>query len=236
VDTQPQRFSAQKLKEYKDEHAYSVRERHGKGGTQTGRSKASKVERHTFALAVQMWQQSGGIGKEEYWHAFFKANPQILALALPNQVLLIGDKCYVGGKTWENIGGNIVDFLYANRQTKNVTLVEIKTPTTPLLGSEYRNGVFAPSDQLAGSIVQVFNYRSSLLKNFYSLSGADGRGGIEAHNPQCLVVVGNLETARLSAAQRSSFDLFRYGLAQCTVVTYDELFGKVQDVVDLLGE
>src|SRR6266851_512987 len=54
--------------------------------------------------------------------------------------------------------------------TANVTLVEIKTPATRLIGDEYRKAVFAPSSALAGSVVQAWSYRDNLLKNYYALA------------------------------------------------------------------
>lgn len=78
-------------------------------------------------------------------------------------------KAYVGGKSVLNTGGNIVDFLVKNYLTNNAALVEIKTPGTRLLGRLYRSGVYNPSDELSGSLMQVLNYRSSLQRDFYPL-------------------------------------------------------------------
>jgi hypothetical protein len=157
-------------------------------------------------------------------------------LAVPADIVQIGDKCYVGGKAWTNTDGSIIDFLYASRATANVTLVEIKTPATRLIGSEYRSAVFAPSSALAGSVVQAWSYRDNLLKNYYALAYKGGEVSVEAFCPQCLVIIGNSQVEFLHTAKKRSFDLFRNSLAQTVIVTFDELFSKVASIVDLLND
>ena len=68
---------------------------------------------------------------------------------------VVKDQAYVGGKNVSNTRGKIVDFLVKNRITENAVLIEIKTPQTPLLGREYRQGVINISEDLSGAILQV---------------------------------------------------------------------------------
>jgi hypothetical protein len=77
-------------------------------------------------------------------------------------------KCYVGGKDIDNRGGGVLDFIVKERG--NATLIEIKCPTAPLLGAEYRHDVWPPSRELAGACTQALHYRSNLLHEFYPLA------------------------------------------------------------------
>ena len=52
---------------------------------------------------------------------------------------------FVGGKIVKNVDGKIVDYLYRNDLTKNVALIEIKTPETKLLENEYRANIYSLS-------------------------------------------------------------------------------------------
>jgi hypothetical protein len=144
-----------------------------------------------------------------------------------------GSKCYVGGKVVQNDNGNLVDFVYANPSTNNVVLVEIKTPVTPLIGKKYRQNAYAMSDELSGGVVQVLNYRDSLIKEYYSLSKFDDEAPFNAFSPKCVLIAGNVQNELVTLVKRKSFELFRGELAGVDIVGYDELFEKIQCVIDV---
>lgn len=189
----------------------------------------------TFHECIATWQANGSNGDEEFWHQIFKNHPKIIAQAVPNCVVQIAEKSYVGGKGVSNSGGKIVDFLYATKITRNVVVVEIKTPVTKLVGMEYRTGIFAISEELTGAIVQALTYRNQLVKNFHSLKNASPEVDFEVFDPVCMIIAGNFELEKLSSAQRASFDLFRAN-AGVTIVTYDELFAKIHDLVEMIDD
>jgi hypothetical protein len=147
-------------------------------------------------------------------------------------VVIVKGKAYVGGKGIENTGGNVLDYLCANELTRNALLIEIKTPLTPLLGSLYRGDIHNVSTELAGAVMQISNSKDALLKNCHALK-ADSASKFEAFNPPCVVVAGN--TGELTDTLRlKSFELFRNGLKDVSIITYDELFAKIRHIVDLL--
>jgi hypothetical protein len=91
------------------------------------------------------------------------------------------------------------------------------------------------SEELSGSVVQVLNYRNELLQNFHALTRGDA-AQFCAFNPQCLIIAGSLESPQIDGCQRRSFELFRSSLGLVTILTFDEFFGKVKDLVDLLAD
>ncbi len=187
----------------------------------------------TFHESLAFWNDNRQNHEEEIWQSFFDANPFVLSQAVPDHIIKIGDKCYVGGKSIANSGGNIIDFLFETKITKNVVLIEIKHPGTKLIGKKYRTNAFSMSDALSGSIVQVLNYRDDLLKNYFSLIGQNPDLEFSAFNPQCIVLAGDLGGENPNANQRRSFELFRNSLSNVRVLSYDELFGKVKDLIDI---
>jgi hypothetical protein len=231
VDAEPFIYTAERLRAIKDTHEKNVEKASAVFSVQPIRF--DKIAAVPFRDAFGIWQQNRANGDEEFWQRFFCENPHIIAQAVPNHIIMLGQKCYVGGKSIENQGGNIVDFLYATSSSKCVVLVEIKTPITKLVGCQYRSNAYSLTEELTGSVVQVLNYRDELLKNYYSLSGQESPIQFSAFNPRCLVVAGNLEN--LSAVQRKSFELFRSNSSAVVIVTFDELFAKVQDLIDLAG-
>lgn len=112
-------------------------------------------------------------------------------------------------------------------------LIEIKTPTTQLMGSDYR-GNLPPSRDLAGSVTQVLSYRHELVHNLQKLTeGTDVR--LSAFNPKCAVIIGNAEAELKDTGARRSFELYRSGLKDVEVITYDELFRKVEILAELFS-
>jgi hypothetical protein len=191
---------------------------------------------------LYVWELNKDNGNEDFWHNLFVGNTFLFSQLFYFPVAILAEKAYVGGKNIKNQGGKLVDFLCANNLTKNVALVEIKTPKTTLLSStstKYRDGVYNVSAELSGSILQSANYRNSIIKNYYFLSALNPEEDLpintyEVFSPSCLVIIGNGADELNSTTKRKSFELFRTGLKDIQVVTYDELFGKVRCLIDLL--
>ena len=182
---------------------------------------------------LKVWNENKKNGDESFWQTFFKQNSWVIAQIFSYPVILIQDQAYVGGKGIDNRGGNVVDFLYKNGLSDNVLLVEIKTPITSIVGSAYRDKSHCASSELSGSITQILNYKYELQKNYRDLVRQDN-GVFQIFNPQCMVVIGTLLDGNLSAEQKKSFELFRSNSKQVEIVTFDELFQKVQMLTDLL--
>lgn len=184
---------------------------------------------------IELWDREKKNSSEEYWQNLLTSNPWVISQVFSYPVVIITDKAYVGGKAIDNTGGNIVDFLYKNQITNHVKLVEIKTPTTKLLSAMYRNNVFSISTELTGSINQVLNYREEIEKNFLALSSASACK-YEVINPRCLLIAGSFENEQLDDTQKKSFEIFRSELKNVEIITFDELFAKVQLLLGLLEE
>ncbi len=187
----------------------------------------------TLKQALQIWQTDKENGAEEYWQQMLAAHSFVLEQVFSWPATIVKDKAYVGGKSINNAGGSIVDFLTKNDITANAALVEIKTPVTPLLGRRYRNGVYIPSDDLTGSVMQVLNYKHTLLGDAHALLGARA-DSLRAIEPRCVVIAGSTSQFGDCDDKVKSFELFRAQLTGVSVIAFDELFGKVQRLVDLI--
>lgn len=232
VDMQPQNYSADYLKNCKYFHEKLISELVKGSNTIKMSVKPAASKSHlTYSAALNFWHNNRKSDEEELWQTFFKESPRILALALPDDIIMIGEKCYLGGKDWTNRGGSVVDFLMASRQTFGVTIIEIKTPQTKIMGEEYRNNVKLPSKELVGSVMQVWSYRDVLLKNYHAISAERGL----AFHPKCLVVIGDIEQQDFDQKKIRSFELFRNSLNNTSIITFDSLFSKVATTCDLLA-
>jgi hypothetical protein len=144
--------------------------------------------------------------------------------------VIIEDKAYMGGKTVHDKGGGLLDFLVANRLTSSAALVEIKTPDTDLVIRNYRDGIPNISPHLTGAVVQVLSYKTILSETYLSTRPT----GYEMFDPPCTIIIGTTKELNTREKQRS-FELFRRQLRGVEVVTFDELFGRVERLLEMLG-
>ena len=82
----------------------------------------------------------------------------------------------------------------------------IKTPATDLLDREYRTGIFTPSAELSGAVMQVLAYKHSLERDYLSIT-ARQLGLFEAFDPSCVVIVGNAGRELSTPERKQSFEL-----------------------------
>jgi hypothetical protein len=182
---------------------------------------------------LKIWEQNKENSCENFWQKLFIENSIILSQVFSYPIILLQGSAYTGGKKMDNTGGTLVDFLLINNLSQNTALVEIKTPKTKLLGSLYRGGIYNTSPEINGAVLQISNYKDFFTKDYYRLKSESGKE-FYAFNPQCVVIAGTLETEIIEPPQKKSFELFRNGLKDIQLITYDELFGKIQILIELL--
>lgn len=180
---------------------------------------------------LSIWRNNADNVSEEFWQRTFEDNSFVLSQMFAYPVVVIKGKAYVGGKSIDNKGGELVDFLARNDLTKNAILIEIKPPTAKLLGAKYRD-VYPISTELAGAISQVCNYKHNLTLEYFELT-RKSVDKIRAFDPQCVIIAGTLR--ELDTDEKvCSLDLVRGQLSRTQIITYDELFGKVELLLNTL--
>ncbi len=231
VDRKPEVYTVEWLRKAREDHLEKIASILSSSNEPATIKLDDQVE-ISLEQAIDAWQDNCENSSEEFWQVLFQKCPAILSQIFPQSMFQLGSKCYVGGKSINNSGGNIVDFIYASKLTGNVVLVEIKTPKTKLLGKKYRNNVYSISEDLSGSVIQALNYKDQLMKEYYKLSENDN--DFNAFNPKCLVIAGNLGSQLKNRTQYKSFELFRNCTTNVEVITYDELFQRSQDILDIV--
>lgn len=185
---------------------------------------------------LKTWQENKKNSCEKFWQNLFEENSIILSQVFSYPIILLQGSAYTGGKKLDNTGGRVVDFLLTNNLSQNTALVEIKTPTTNLLNtssSSCRNGIYNVSTEITGAILQISNYKDSFVKDYYRVN-VESEETFYAFNPQCMVIAGTWETEITNLTHRKTFELFRNGLKDVQLITYDELFRKIEILIDLL--
>ena len=182
--------------------------------------------------ALRYWKQNVSNSSEEFWQQTLAQRSYVLSQVFAYPVLIIGTKAYLGGKQIDNKGGKEIDFLAAAESTDALILIEIKTPQTALLGTQYRDEVFPLSRDLSGAIAQVLRYRQILMQKFDSIS-ADAPKRMILGEPRCVVVAGHSNELS-DRSTRENFELQRERVQGVTIITFDELFTRLERLVSLL--
>lgn len=82
------------------------------------------------------------------------------------------------------------------------------------------------------AVGQIARYKDEFLNNYGILSTKSDEK-FQLADPQCLIIVGRTDQLD-NKAKRDSFEHFRRGLRSTEIITFDELFRKVQILLDLL--
>jgi hypothetical protein len=182
---------------------------------------------------LQIWGNNQNNKNEDFWQQTFKEHSYMLSQAFSVPVVFIKDKAYVGGMNIDQRDGKFIDYLFTSEISGDAVLIEIKTPETNLLGSKYR-GVYKPSSEISGAVIQVLEYKMELSHNLQAiLKGTSHQ--VSLFNPKCVLIAGNSEKQLKDEKKRKSFELFRNNLKDVEIVTYDELFRKAEVLASLFN-
>lgn len=164
---------------------------------------------------------------EKKWQEFFEKHSWIFSHLFPYEVILKQREAYVGGKTFENSDGKLVDFLYENGFKDNYALIEIKTHNKQLLkASPYRGtDVFPLSDDLSGGINQCLDQKDNFIKEY-------GKS-MRPVDPKVILIIG--KRADLSPNQLKCFELLRGNQKNVEIVAFDEVQKKLEGLLNVIS-
>ncbi|REC62397.1 hypothetical protein DRF65_09875 [Chryseobacterium pennae] len=185
-----------------------------------------------FFEVIEIWNNKKINKSEIFWHRLLKKYSWLLSLIINEPVIIVEDEAYIGGKSIQNKKGNVIDFIYQNRLSENLALIEIKTPQTKIIGKGYRN-TFCLTNDLTGSINQLLNYKEHFQKNYYSLNKTSELS-FNLISPNSYLIIGNQENLRKE--EKECFELYRKNLNGITIITFDELFEKAFFVLTMMNK
>lgn len=183
---------------------------------------------------LKEWKSNKNNDSEEFWQQLFQNHTWILSQIFSSPFIFIGKKFYCGGKEDDDRGGVKGDLLYQNDLTGNLAFIEIKTPQKGIIGGLYHgeeegkdNIIYSMSREISGGINQVLNQRKVYLNNH---GDHDGKF---LHNAKCILVTGKISDFK-NNDEKKSFELFRSSTKEVEIITFDELFRKISDFLELL--
>lgn len=172
---------------------------------------------------------------EPWWQIFFEENIFALQLIFGGPTVFIDSQVPIGEGDNTTKGKKIADYFFKNSMTNNAALVEIKKPSTRLLGrQEYRAGVFGVDAEIGKAVTQVLDQALQLARTEADTRSRTGEPTWNINAPRCFVVAGraiDLDTPD----KRKSFDLYREHLAGVRLVTFDEIYEQMKTLHDFLS-
>lgn len=197
----------------------------------------SEVEANLHGISdyirlINEWEHNLDNGEEGYWKGLLSKYSWIISQCFSTPHLIFQSEAYVGGQNITGKNGNFIDYAYINKTTNNISLIEIKAPTTKLIGRRFRN-TYSLSSELAGSINQLLRYKDILVKDYYHNLGLSSQP-FRVYSPRSILIIGNYDF--LNDAQKNCFEIFRNEFKNIEIVTYDELLLKIKHMLHLFGK
>lgn len=182
---------------------------------------------------LKTWDNNKTNADEGFWQITFRENVYAISQVFAVPLVFIKEAAYVGGMNIDRRNAKLVDYLFSQESSHEAVLVEIKTPATNLLGPKYR-GTYRPSSELSGAIMQALDYRRTLSENRSAvLAGTEHK--LSTFAPRCVVVAGNGGLELNSESKRTAFEMLRANSRDVEIVTYDELFRKLEVLASLFS-
>lgn len=189
---------------------------------------------------------------ERVWQLLFEANPWMLGATLSSQLMTSwsDDKLeqVVDGFDVTGPGKRTDALMRTAGRVRSMMFVEIKTHRTKLLAPEYRSGCWPPSTDLAGGVAQLQGTVHRAVEEIGSRLASRDDDGAEIPGdvtylvrPRSVLVIGELR--ELQGAHGGdhpdkirSLELYRRGLQEPDIVTFDELLARAEWVVEAAAE
>lgn len=177
--------------------------------------------------------------KESWWKDFFEGNKWIFGYGLNYQILREEEpQPSLGGVKLDGTGAQRGDSLHSTVGDLNFTvLVEIKTPSTPLLQgkTEIRSGTWSLSKDLTDALTQI-----QTNVHQWERKGADepeNRDRLETRKvytvkPKGIIVIGLLRSFGESRSKRETFQRFRQSVHGIEILTFDEVYNRAKFIVE----
>lgn len=204
-----------------------------------GKIELIKLENVREKFRILLSQKTKTNHLEKRFQKFFKNNSWIFSHIFSLPVVLYEDEVYVGGKNVHNKDGKLADFIFKNKLSKNAFIIEIKTHKTGLLKKKAYRGtnVFELEGDFTGAINQVLNQKDNLIKSYSQLLLEEYSNGsikefYEVFNPKAILIIGSIKD--LTKKQKNNFELFRNNLKDVEIITFDEVYEKIDFFINLL--
>ena len=170
---------------------------------------------------------------ESDWQALFQHNPFILSMVFSSPITIIQGQASVGGVGIDRSGNTITDFLVKNSISNNATIIEIKTPGKKLLKSttSYRKDLYDVSTELSGGVNQVLDQRMEFQQDINRLKVKSKGVWFESYYTTGVLIIGTMPS---DEDRQKSFELFRKNSKDVVIITFDELLGKIKQLLVFL--
>ena len=182
---------------------------------------------------------------EKRWQAYFEKNRWVLEQLFPTRFCYFIREVETGNPDVSGKGSNTVDFAFRHGISNEISIVEIKPSSVPLLINDkktYRNGVYKINPEIMYAISQLLQNKYKLFTELNSKAAEfDGNNDYRVFDPLCILLVGNYKSSlsdtnkKCEKDKQRTFDQFRRAFHGIQIVTYDELLSKMGATLELIS-
>ncbi len=188
-----------------------------------------------------------GKAPEALWQRFFEENQWIFGYGLSylflSQLDGRGLEQVVRGHDVSGSGKRTDALMKSQALVSSLCFVEIKRHDTPLLAtSAYRPDAWPPSGELSGAVVQMQATVQDAIETLGRLLLPKTRAGDPTGErlfnfaPRSFVVIGStsqfIAEHGVNEPKFRSFEMYRRGLMQPEIITFDELFHRAKFIIE----
>ena len=195
-----------------------------------------KIDMTRVNMVLKFWEEHNKSAKEiAEWQPFFKKNFWVIGQIFASPVIIYDDEFYAWWiSQWSRKWGKLIDFVGKNKFSNNISIIEIKTPVDSLVQKkEYwgRGWIYPMHNDLMWAISQVLDQKNKTIQDYKHDNKWKEH---DVLNPRAILIIGSESNDKLEWDRQVCFDLYKNSQRDVDIVTYDELFYKVQALKDLL--
>lgn len=177
----------------------------------------------TSALKVWREKHKSEADNEGFWHSELETRKGVLERLLGGYAIFRQSEFHVGVTDTKGRGSKRADFALQHKLIENITLIEIKSPGTNLLGNKYRD-TYPLSRDVSGGISQALLQRNEIMINHHQKANSS-EFKFESISPRCILIIGNLDSIKTEKEKLKAFELQRQAISShVTIITFDELY------------
>jgi len=171
---------------------------------------------------------------EEFRQKIFQDNPWILSQIFCAPFIQIWKKFYCWWKEDTNKWWVLWDLMYWNELSGTMAFIEIKTPSSKIIGGNYRwkdegaqNLLYTMDKDISWWIIQVLNQKKVYMQTYPK------KNGKSYNHIKCILIVWKLPE---NTDELKSFELYRNATKEVEIITYDELFKRIWIMMEMFDK
>ena len=181
---------------------------------------------------LRTWDGNKTNDDEAFWQITFRENVYAISQVFAVPIVFIKDAAYVGGMNIDRQNAKLVDYFSRKNLREKPFLWRLRHRQQRSLALNIEGHFDLPLSWQALSCRLLTT--AILSKNLSGLvEGTNYK--LSAFSPKCVVIIGNGAAELATEDKREAFEMFRANSRDVEIITYDELFRKIEVLASLFS-